>query len=245
MSNSSLVTYKLISPYKYIRQKKITGITIHHMAGKMTARQCGQVFQWAEASTNYGIGYDGSVGLYVPEDYSAWACASYSHDQEVVNIELSNDGGASSDWHVPDKVIEKCIDLCVDICKRNGIKKLNYTGDKSGNLTMHCWYAATACPGPYLKGKFAYIAQQVNKQLTGSSSSGSSSSLTGKSFLVKVSISDLRIRKGPGTGYGIYGYIKPGVYTITETRSGTGSKTGWGKLKSGVGWISLDFAKRL
>ena len=36
-----------------------------------------------------------------------------------------------------------------------------------------------------------------------------------------------------------------GVFTITQTKSGTGSKAGWGKLKSGEGWISLDYAKRI
>ena len=66
-----------------------------------------------------------------------------------------------------DAVIEKCIELCVDICQRNGIKALNYTGDTSGNLTKHCWFAATLCPGPYLGSKFPYIAEQVNKRLSG------------------------------------------------------------------------------
>lgn len=161
---SSLVTYKNISPYKYERQQKITGIIIHHMAGKMTAQQCGRVFQYAEASANYGIGYDGSVGGYVPEEYSAWSAASYYQDQRCISIELSNDSGAP-DWHVSDAVIKKCIALCADICKRNGIKKLTYTGDESGNLRMHCWFAATACPGPYMKTKFGYIAEEVNKIL--------------------------------------------------------------------------------
>ena len=48
------------------------------------------------------------------------------------------------------------------------IEKLNFTGDKNGNLTMHKWFAATACPGPYLESKFPYIAAEVNKRLTAS-----------------------------------------------------------------------------
>ena len=66
-----------------------------------------------------------------------------------------------------------------------------------------------------------------------------------KSFQVKVSISDLRIRKGPGTNYGSNGYTGKGVFTITETSTGKGSTKGWGKLKSGAGWISLDYATRI
>lgn len=64
-------------------------------------------------------------------------------------------------------------------------------------------------------------------------------------FLVKVSISDLNIRKGPGTDYDRVQFIPIGVYTIMEVRSGKGSSAGWGRLKSGIGWISLDFVRRL
>lgn len=64
-------------------------------------------------------------------------------------------------------------------------------------------------------------------------------------FLVKVSISDLNIRKGPGTNYGRVQFCLVGVYTIMEVRSGKGSSAGWGRLKSGIGWISLDFVKRV
>ena len=64
-------------------------------------------------------------------------------------------------------------------------------------------------------------------------------------FLVKVSISDLNIRKGPGTDYSRVQFCPVGVYTIMEVKSGTGSSAGWGRLKSGIGWISLDFVRRI
>ena len=64
-------------------------------------------------------------------------------------------------------------------------------------------------------------------------------------FLVKVSISDLNIRKGPGTDYGRVQFIPIGVYTIMEVKAGQGSKAGWGRLKSGIGWLSLDFCQRV
>ena len=64
-------------------------------------------------------------------------------------------------------------------------------------------------------------------------------------YLVRVTIKTLRIRKGPGTGYPWSRYIAPGIYTIVEERHGEGSKTGWGRLKSGAGWISLDYARRV
>ena len=64
-------------------------------------------------------------------------------------------------------------------------------------------------------------------------------------FLVKVSISDLNSRKGAGTDYDRVQFCPPGVYTIVEVKSGKGSATGWGRLKSEIGWISLDFVKRV
>lgn len=63
-------------------------------------------------------------------------------------------------------------------------------------------------------------------------------------YLVKIDVSDLRIRKGAGTNTKIIQYIKPGIYTIVAEKDGTGA-TKWGKLKSGIGWISLDWAKYL
>ena len=64
-------------------------------------------------------------------------------------------------------------------------------------------------------------------------------------FLVKVKISDLNIRKGPGTNYDRVQFCPVGVYTIVEVKSGKSSKAGWGRLKSGIGWLSLDFCQRV
>lgn len=166
MSNSNLVNYTKISPYSTNpRNQKIQKITIHHMAGDLSVETCGSVFQNKKASANYGIGSDGRVGLYVEEHNRAWTSSNANNDHQAVTIEVANDtiGG---DWHVSDKALSKLIELCVDICKRNGIKQLNYTGDKSGNLTMHKWFVATDCPGAYLESKFPYIAVEVNKKLT-------------------------------------------------------------------------------
>ena len=78
---------------------------------------------------------------------------------------------------------------------------------------------------------------------SGKQSASSSNSVP---FLVQVSVDDLNIRKGPGTDYGKTGdYTGKGVFTIVEVKSGKGATAGWGKLKSGAGWISLDFAEKI
>lgn len=164
--NSSLVNYTKLSPNYNPRDRKISKITIHHMAGNLTVETCGNIFASSarEASANYGIGSDGRVGLYVEEKNRSWASANRENDMMAVTIEVANDGGAP-DWHVSDVAIAKLIDLCVDICKRNGIKKLNYTGDTRGNVTRHNMFVPTSCPGPYLQSKFPYIVSEVNKRL--------------------------------------------------------------------------------
>lgn len=64
-------------------------------------------------------------------------------------------------------------------------------------------------------------------------------------YQVRVSISDLYIRSEPSKGSASRGFIAPGVYTVVEEQSGAGSTAGWGKLKSGAGWISLDYCKKI
>ena len=167
MSNSNLINYTHLSPNcNKPRNHKIDKITIHHMAGNLSVERCGELFGNAsrQASSNYGIGSDGRVGLYVDEANRAWTSGNAENDHRAITIEVANDGG-SPDWHVSDNALAKLIDLCVDICTRNGIEELNFTGDKSGNLTMHKMFQATACPGKYLESKFPYIAEQVNKKL--------------------------------------------------------------------------------
>lgn len=189
MSNSSLVNYTRLSPNcTKPRNNSIKKITIHHMAANLTVEACGNVFapKSRQASSNYGIGSDGRVGLYVEEKNRSWCSSSPSNDHQAVTIEVANDGGASTDWHVSDKALAKLIDLCVDICKRNGIKKLNYTGTTSGNLTRHNMFVNTTCPGPYLQGKLPYIASEVNKKL-GNKTTTSTSTSSNSSKKVSVS----------------------------------------------------------
>ena len=166
MSNSPLVDIEMITRNKTIRTAKIDTITIHHMATIATAQACAASFLPAErkASANYCIGNDGSVALSVPEEYRSWCSSSYENDNRAITIEVSNDGRAP-DRHVGDVALEKLLALCVDICRRNGIEKLVYTGDTTGNLTMHKWFQSTLCPGPYLESQFPWIAEEVNRRL--------------------------------------------------------------------------------
>ena len=333
MSNSSLISYTKLSPnHSGKRTKKIDTITIHCMAGQLSVESCGALFAQSsrQASSNYGIGPDGRIALYVDEGNRSWCTSSNANDQRAVTIEVASD--ATHPYAVKDKAYDALLDLVTDICKRNGIKKLVWSTSKNDrmnhlngcNMTAHRDYAAKACPGDYLYNREGEIAAEVNRRLgaTGSStpatggSTGTaaadinvgdeveftgtrhyvsatatnassckpgkakvtaiakgkahpyhliavsgggptvygwtdaadiktSSASTATSYLVKVTTDVLNIRKGPGTNYGTNGAIRDkGTYTIVAESTGAGASM-WGKLKSGAGWISLDYTKKV
>lgn len=243
MSNSPLVSYTKISPNSTNpRNNAIKKITIHHMAGNLSVEACGNVFATTErqASSNYGVGSDGRIGLYVEEKNRSWCSSNRENDHQAITIEVANDGGAP-DWHVSDKALAATIDLCADICRRNGIAKLNYTGDASGNLTEHNYFASTLCPGPYLKSKLSYIASEVNKRLASGSTEESKPetipdvpvTTPNTPFTVEVLIDNLNYRSAPSMSGVVRGQTGKGIFTIVEVTDG------WGRLKSGAGWIWL------
>ena len=163
---SNLVSFVKLSPNcTKPRGKKIDTITIHHAAGNASVETLGNIFAPTsrKASANYGIGSDGRIACFVEEENRAWTSSSTANDDRAITIEVAN-CGAEPDWPISDKAYAALLDLCEDICRRHGIV-LNYTGDKTGNLTMHKWFKATACPGPYLESKFPAIADQVNRRL--------------------------------------------------------------------------------
>lgn len=166
MGNSPLVEYVKISPHRATRTKKISKITIHHAATVNASLEgLGNAFSGSRiASANYGIDSNGKIGMYVEECDRSAASSNKENDNVAVTIEVANCKGEPN-WEVSAKAMSSLINLCVDICKRNGIERLNFTGDKTGNLTMHKWFVATGCPGPYLESQFKYIADEVNNRL--------------------------------------------------------------------------------
>lgn len=168
MSNSPLVTYTNITRHRNSpRNHKIDTITIHCMAGQMSGKGCADYFATTDrdVSSNYCIGYDGDIALSVPEADRSWCSSSASNDHRAITIEVSSE--AKSPYAVTDKAYAALLDLVTDICKRNGIKALNYTGDTSGNMTKHCWFANKSCPGQYLSDRFPAIQNEVNRRLNG------------------------------------------------------------------------------
>ena len=174
MSNSPLVSYTRISPNKSIgRNHIIDTVSIHCTAGRCSVESLGGIFSHtsAQASSNYGVGDDGRIGMYVEEKDRSWCTSSRSNDMRAITIEVSSD--SFHPYRVTDAAYNGLIKLLVDICKRNpNIQRLKWKGDKSligqvnkQNMTVHRWFANKACPGDYLYSRHAQIADEVNKIL--------------------------------------------------------------------------------
>ena len=166
-TNSLLAIFKQISPNRNSpRNQPITKITIHHMAGIMTLEQFGNLVAnpAREMSANYAIDNDGRIGLFCEEKDRSWCSSSAWNDNRAITIEVSNDVYGEP-WSISNAAYTSLIKLCVDICKRNGIKKLEFTGDKNGSLTYHYMFAATQCPATWIKNHTQEICNKVNAQL--------------------------------------------------------------------------------
>ena len=189
-ADSSLVNCVIYSPNNSgKRVYPLTRVSVHCVVGQCIASSLGNLFANSnfEASSNYGIGKDGSIGQYVPESYRSWCTSSYDNDNRAITIEVASDTYAP--YKVTDAAYKALIKLLVDICKRNGKKKLLWFGDKTKTLnyspksdelvmTVHRWFANKSCPGDYLYNLHGTIAAEVTKQLGGSSSSTTPSSGT-------------------------------------------------------------------
>lgn len=178
MSNSSLISYTKISPNRNSpRNHAIDRISIHCVVGQCTVERIGEIFapQSREESSNYGIGLDGRIGMYVEEKDRSWCTSSGANDHRAVTIEVASD--TTHPYAVKEAAFAALLDLCTDICKRNGKKRLLWFGDKEKTLsytpkddemilTVHRWFANKACPGEYLYSRHGEIAAEVTKRLT-------------------------------------------------------------------------------
>lgn len=123
-TNSSMVSYTKLSPnHSGQRTHSIDRITPHCVVGQCSVETLGNIFLPAsrQASSNYGIGVDGRVGMYVEEKNRSWCSSSNANDQRAVTIECASD--TKSPYAFKDAVYQTLIKLCVDICKRKRQEK--------------------------------------------------------------------------------------------------------------------------
>lgn len=179
------------------RTAKISEIAIHHMAGVMTAEQCGKLWQkkGRKGSSTYGIGNDGTIANYVDENDTAWCNSNWASNCRAISIEVSN-SMTGGNWIVSDSALNSLIKLVADVAKRNSLGTLV----KGKNVTWHSMYTATTCPGPYLLSKMDYIIAEANKI---NNSTAKPTSATNNAFL-------------PARGYFKKGDKHPNVAKIAD-----------------------------
>lgn len=181
MSNSPLVNYTKISPNRTSpRNMPVDRITPHCVVGQCSVETLGAIFAPTskQASSNYGIGYDGRFGMYCEEKDRSWCTSSAANDNRAITIECASD--ATAPYAFKEVVYEALINLCVDICERYGKKKLLWLGDKDKTLaytpaademvlTAHRWFANKGCPGDWLYQREADLAAKVTAKLNAGS----------------------------------------------------------------------------
>jgi hypothetical protein len=215
-TNSSLVNYTKLSPNNSgQRTHTIDTITIHCVVGQASVETLGNIFAptTRQASCQYGIGYDGRIGMYCEEKNRSWCSSSASNDQRAITIEVASD--TTAPYAVNEKAYASLLNLVTDVCKRNNIKQLLWKGDKSligqvdkQNMTVHRWFASRSCPGDYLYNRHGEIATEVNKRLNpntdalilklkteNASLTSSIATLTKEKTALAKSIEDLNIAK--------------------------------------------------
>jgi len=242
MSNSSLVVYKKISPNRSSpRNHIIDTITVHCVVGQCAIETLGNIFANAsyEASSNYGIGYDGKIGMFVEEKDRSWCSSNAANDNRAITIECASD--AFDPYAINSKVYAALIKLCVDICKRNGIKKLVWSTNKSDrvnhkngcNLTVHRDYANKSCPGDYIYNRLGQIAKEVNAQLGSTNNTTNTNTNTDTAnelYRVRKSWNDAKSQKGAFKnlnnakkfcdtlkGYAVFNKAGKQIYPTTST----------------------------
>ncbi len=221
MSNSPLVSYIKLSPnVTSPRNRKIDTVTIHCVVGQVSVETLGDIFtpKARKASSNYGIGSDGRIGMYCEEKDRSWCSSSSENDHRAITIECASD--KTHPYAINDKVYKSLINLLVDICERNdGIPELRWQDKKSligntkkQNMTVHRWFSNTACPGHYIYNKLGKIASDVNERLNSETSATIYRVQTG-AFKNKVN-ADKTFDKVKTAGFEAYMVIIDGLYKV-------------------------------
>lgn len=177
---------------------------------------------------------DDSITQSVPYEYVAYHCGAkkyyHKHCRNVnsIGIEMC-DTVKDGTYNVSKKTRANAIHLVQTLMHKYNIP--------IENVLRHYDVTHKNCPAYFVKGKKAW--EQFKKELVGNVVKPKSTAKF-KPYAVRVKANVLNIRSGAGTKYNVTGQIvNQGVYTIVE------EKNGWGKLKSGAGWISLTHCNKI
>lgn len=225
-------------PSNYTRGRggrTIDGMGVHYTATSASEHSNLVYFSRADAqaSAHLFVDRDGAIRQSVRLEDTAWAVGNFAENQRTVSVEVVSAGEDFTDAQVA-----ALAEIYAYLRATYGITRVIRHYDVTGKR----------CPAPYINAsKWAAFKARITGGATSGGTSGGAVCSQGVSagYTAKITTDALNIREGPGTDHGIAGCIRNrGVYTIVAESSGRGASL-WGKLKSGAGWISLNYASRL
>ena len=195
MSESSLVTYRNLTNNKtVVKDKKNNYIIPHVYVGQVSTKNGVDHFTTnCNASCQYVIGTDGSIGQSVSEVDRAWTTGGDKEvqnqyglwvggtpnksqaqrgakglDFEAVTIEMAC--SPTAPYAINDKVYNALVNLMADIAIRNNMGELKWKADKNlignpneQNIVVHRWMASKSCPGDYVYNRLGEICEKANQ----------------------------------------------------------------------------------
>lgn len=144
-------------------------VTIHHMAGALTPDSYIATAKSRRNSANYSVYSDGTVVGHIQEEYRSWCSSSAANDRRAITIEVANNSGAPN-WTISKKAWDSLVRLLADISERHKMGGFRFLNDctelnnpEKQNVTLHRWFSATACPGPYLYENMKSLCDDANR----------------------------------------------------------------------------------
>lgn len=194
------------------------------------------------------IGYDNTnrvrVAEILPLDICCWGVGrgykgSYNDSPPYIQIEICED--FLEDYEYYRRAFDTAMEYCSHLCTEFGLSPDNIVGHNEAYLLG---YGSNHSDPEHWMKRFgddmSDFRTGVREMLNVHNESNEE-----LPYIIKVTSPELNIRKDAGTDSLIVGrIIDQGCYTITQTQKGNGASL-WGKLKSGAGWISLDYTKKL
>ena len=206
-------------------------IVIHYVGATGGAEANCRYFQRVNrgASAHYFVGHKGEIWQCVEDKDIAWHCGAnkykhpYCRNTNSIGIELCCRKNLSNGtWYFEDATVKAAAELVKELMQKYNIPV--------ANVIRHFDVTGKMCPEPYVRDTGAWNTFKAGLTAITSTSG----------YVVRITADVLNVRKGPGTGYGIVTTVKEGqAYTIVS------ESNGWGKLKSGVGWIKLSYTERV
>lgn len=218
--------------YESATEKQNKYIVLHYVGATGGAEANCKYFKdtYRGASAHYFIGHDGEIWQCVEDKDIAWHCGAkrYKHaacrNSNSIGIELCcRQNAANGTWYFEEATIKTAINLVKELMQKYKIP--------ASNVIRHYDVTGKICPEPFVRDNTAWNTFKANLSDTATSSSG---------YLVRITADALNVRKGAGAGFKITTVVKKNqVYTIVDEYKG------WGKLKSGAGWINLSYTERV